>query len=688
MKQRILLIIIFLSAAGMARGCGASRVDDGNDAFTDMIDDSDLPERDGPVDWNDEDGDCISDTDEGKQLGTDTDLDGTPDYLDLDSDNDGIPDNVEVGRLCDRLDLMPRDSDGNGIPDFQSQDSDGNGIMDSIEGTGDLDGNGVPDFADTDNDGDTISDREEILGLGTGTPAVPSDYDGDTTPDYNDLDSDDDSICDIWEGLGDTDGDTLPDRYDDDSDGDGLTDQLEGLVETVCGSPEDTDGDGRPDYRDPDSDNDGLPDGYEWTVTMTDFRDEDSDDDGVTDLIEVAAGTDPLDPEDNPRVNGDFVFKVPYEAAPEPPMDTLVFSTDIQQADVYFLMDTTASMGGEIENLVETLSTTVIPAIRAEILDVWFGVGAFDDYPITPYGSDVRGDMPFYQIQRMTASEADAQAAVSSLSVHFGDDRAESHVTALYTIASGLGDGVYIDPPSECMAVEIGYPCFRPSALPIILLITDAPFHNGPGGENLYAGVPVPTPDYDAMLAELNAIQAKVIGVNSGWGRPHLTTLAVDTGTVDIGDNSLVFDIYADGTGLGDQIVTAISILANQVPIEISTDPQDDPSDAVDALMFIDRIVPNTDGGVPAPDDPTIVCVGGLETANVDDDPYEDVFTRVLPGTAVCFDIYVLENNFVPATSEVQTFKAIINVLGDRITVLDSRDVFFFIPPEMPVIFG
>ena len=538
-----------------------------------------------------------------------------------------------------------------------------------------------------DADGDGISDETEIRGTGSGTPANPSDYDGDTTPDYQDTDSDNDGICDRYEGTLDTDGDELPDRYDDDSDGDGLNDQLEGNT-TPCNPPVDSDDDGRPDYRDPDADDDGLPDGLEWSETHTDFRNPDTDGDGVTDLIEVAAETDPLNPDDNPRVNGDFVFEVPYEEPPIPLMDTLVFSTDIQQADVYFLIDTTASMGGEIENLTETLSTDIIPAIRDEIMDVWFGVGAFDDYPVAPYGSDLRGDRPFYQVQRMTSAAEDAQAAVASLTVHFGDDRPESDVTALHTVATGLGDGVYIDPPADCLSSEIGYPCFRSNSLPIILLITDAPFHNGPGDENLYTDIPTAPVSYAAMLAELEAIHAKVIGVNSGWARPHLVTLAQDTGTMDISDNTLVFDIYSDGLGLGDQIITAITILANQVPIEVSTQPLDDPSDEVDATIFIDRIVPNTEGGIAAPDDPTVICVGGLETGNTDADPYDDVFTRVLPGTVVCFDIYAKQNDTVEPTANVQTYKAIINVVGDGVTILDTRDVYFFIPPEIPVIFG
>ena len=74
----------------------------------------------------------------------------------------------------------------------------------------------------------------------------------------------------------------------------------------------------------------------------------DSDEDGVSDLIEVGAGTDPLDATVSPRTRGDFVFLVPFREAAEPPRDTLQFRTNIAYADVYFLYDTSGSMSGEI----------------------------------------------------------------------------------------------------------------------------------------------------------------------------------------------------------------------------------------------------------------------------------------------------------------------------------------------------
>jgi hypothetical protein len=91
--------------------------------------------------WGDEDGDFISDGDEGcmyGENGRDTDQDGIPDYQDLDSDGDGISDKIEAGD--ESIATPPMDTDGDGIPNYIDTDSDGDGVLDSDE---DRDGNGL-----------------------------------------------------------------------------------------------------------------------------------------------------------------------------------------------------------------------------------------------------------------------------------------------------------------------------------------------------------------------------------------------------------------------------------------------------------------------------------------------------------------------------------------------------------------
>jgi hypothetical protein len=649
----------------------------GNDGFKPDV---------GPdgVSPDDADGDTISDTDEGRfdtTGGTDTDGDGTPDYLDEDSDGDGIPDGVEAGDMD--ASSPPADSDGDGTPDFRDLDSDGNAILDGDEGMGDADGDGIRDFADLDNDGDDIDDRTEI----GGTPSAPVDADGDTVPDYMDLDSDNDSITDQQERPADSDidGDLVPDRHDLDTDGDGIPDATEAGDTDPHTWPRDTDGDGTPDFRDIDSDNDGLSDSWEFEHGLNPFE-EDSDGDGVPDLIEVGAGTDPLDASSNPTTEGNFYFLVPYMEDPDPPEDTLVFTTDLQKADVFFIMDTTGSMGGAITNLQSTLSTSIIPAVAAIIPDVWFGVGRHDDYPYGGYGSSTWGDVAFQLVQRMTASATDAQIAVDSLDLHGGSDGEESQVPALWATATGLGLDTYLPPQDACASSEVGYPCFRTGSVPIVVLITDAPYHNGPGGYAPYSISGHVPPTYDEAVTALNAIHAKVIAVVAGgWGEAmsHATSITTDTGAVDVGGSPLLYTTGWDGTGLGSEIVDGIETMAHQVPIDVSAAARDDDTDMVDATYFIASIVPNVVGGITDPADPSIICVGGLPVDDMDGDTVLDTFVGILPGTPVCFDITPRMNDIIEATEEPQVFKAYIDVVGDGITVLDSRDVYFLIPPHI-----
>jgi len=643
----------------------------------------------GPV-GGDADGDGILDMWEDRSTEVDTDGDGTPDYLDEDSDDDGIPDSVEGNPFAGG---MPVDSDSDGTYDFRDDDSDGNGIGDSSDSTEDLDGDGLLDFADLDDDGDNIIDADEI-----GDPAAPVDTDGDSLPDYRDEDSDDDTIADLHESIVDTDGDETLDRHDLDSDGDGWTDAEEAGDDDLITVPVDTDGDTIPDFRDTDSDGDGLSDRREREVGTA--RDNaDTDGDGVSDLVELAAcpegdmscAMDATDPTSSPRERGDFVFAEPYMMPPMPPRDTLVFATDLQFADVYFLVDTTGSMGGAIANVrasLSTPSTGIIDQVRAEIADVQFGVGGFDDYPVSPYGSAASGDRAYYHLQDLTASTADAQTAVDSLTTHFGSDGAESGVAAMHAVATGMGlpgtsgwteDRATSSSFSPCAMGNFGWPCFRPGAVPIIVLISDIYQHNGPPGidENPYLDATIGghAPTYAETLAALMAARVRVIGVSvRGGGTAQMNQFAMDTGAVD-GTGAPLVSTASDGS-VSAAVVNQIRTLANQTPLDVTVEYVDDPSDTVDTwAAFVDHIEANEAGDAGRGCDPRAA-------EDTDMDGYPDTFRAVTPGSPVCFDIVVKQNDTVMPTTTPQLFMATLRVLGDGFTELDRRDIFFLVPPE------
>jgi hypothetical protein len=465
-------------------------------------------------------------------------------------------------------------------------------------------------------------------------------------------------------------------------------DNGDGGADADTDSDSDADGGGDTDTEPgADNDGDGLSNGFEQDLG-TDPNDEDTDNDGVSDFVEWVAGTDPLDPSSNPAAQGDFFFLIPYMGAPDPLQDTLVFETKIQVADVFLLMDTTGSMGGEITNLKNSLASVIIPGIQAIIPQAWFGVGFHDDYPIGNYGSI--GDSMFGLLQQMTSDSALALAGVNLLTTHSGNDGPESQVPALWSIATGLGQGVYLPDQDGCGAGFSGYPCFRSGAIPIIILMTDAPFHNGPSNYQPYGTDVTPEPpSYNDAVAALDTIHAKVLPIYSGdipgdVGNTHMDDIALDTGA-QIDDVPLTFVINSDGSGLGTSAVEAVQQLATGVPMEISAAPRDDTTDAVDATAFIDRIVPNEAGGVEDPENPGVFCVGGLATVNNDADPYADLFADVAPDTSVCFDVVAATNEIVEPTTEYQLFTAYIDVIGDSVTTLDTREVLFLVPPSSPV---
>lgn len=623
----------------------------------------------------DADADGIRDADEGASSDVDTDMDGTPDYLDTDSDGDGLPDAFEAGD--DDLNTPPIDSDGDGTPDFRDFDSDGNMIPDAREGMGDVDGDGTPDYRDDDDDGDRVPDVIEL----DGRTEFPSDADDDGAPDFRDPDSDGDTIVDGDERpsdatVVDTDGDEMPDWRDEDSDGDGISDADEAGDDDLATQPVDTDMDGTADFRDLDSDNDGLPDRAEIEAG-TDPRNEDSDGDGVSDLIEVGAGTDPLDDSVSPRTRGDFVFLMPYTEAPEPERDTLEFRTNIQFADAYFLFDTTGSMGGEIAAMKSAISTVINnltcassgvscagdpecaeaqvcsadgmcitdPRISGCIASLWTGVGVFAGVE-----NSYRNLLPLQPDPAMTERTIPASAS--------GAGGSET----LFESVACVGD------PSACAGADcvpggIGCPAFRSDARRILLAITDE--------SNQCSSCSVNTAG--AAGAALRGEDIVFVGVDAdGSNSPadDLQDIARAANSFDSVGNPL----YVQGSeaAVTTAATTAIREIAANLVLFVDVELEELPDDDGDASPFVDRIEVNISG------DGECTAVGSV--ADTDGDGFRDAYPNLLPGTPVCWDVVVRQNDFVMPTDRPQVFVARIVVRGDG-TTLDARRVFFLVPP-------
>jgi hypothetical protein len=194
----------------------------------------------------------------------------------------------------------------------------------------------------------------------------------------------------------------------------------------------------------------------------------------------------------------DFFFILPYNDPAGTQQKPLAFSTDIKKLDVFFAMDTTGSMLGEIQNLQSSLTGTIIPGLTGLIADTQIGVGEFQDFPVPPYGDPCQTmascispsrvpDQPFKLLHEVTADGAALDAAVAQMSTMDaasqrvpagnGGDFPESQLEMLYQVATGEGiSGIRLTnvPPHTSGVGGVG---FREGTLRVIVTISDAIFH-------------------------------------------------------------------------------------------------------------------------------------------------------------------------------------------------------------------
>lgn len=407
-----------------------------------------------------------------------------------------------------------------------------------------------------------------------------------------------------------------------------------------------------------DDDNDGLSN-VDEAARGTDPSVADSDGDGFEDGVEVLAGTDPtnstsfIPPED-------FYVVLPYMDPPQ--LRELSFRARLGRADVFFLIDTTGSMLGALNNVRGSLRDTIVPALDGAIADLAMGVGDFRDFDVSPFGST--GDWTVVVRQPMTSDVPTVQASLDSLRVGGGGDIPEASTEALYETAAGT-----------CAAgTGFGGACFRTMSHPIVVHVTDAVFHNGPDPVNDY-GAAVPSARSWTMAVDaLNANDVNVVGVAVNLvsvpflpppARPDLQEL---TRLTDSRGASGALTVYNAPSGMvSTSVVDGIVDLVGAESQDVSSRNEDDPSDALDATQFIARVTPLRASRATSFDATTFYGVAG--------------------GTEVVFEVE-FRNDTVPARSTVQIYRAYIEVFDVATGLgLDRRNVYVVIPPEGGILF-
>jgi len=669
---RAALVVGVVTLGGL--GCGPTDTGEGGDAGANTNAEGDA----FVVPPNDEDGDYIADFHEGRANEQDTDGDGTPDYRDTDSDGDGIPDSVEAGDSD--LQTPPRDSDGDAIPDFRDNDSDNDGIPDGQE---DVNGNGVVDPGETDpyaadTDGDGVTDLiEDVAGTDPNDPTdnpeahgnfvflVP--YQEPAQPTEDDLRFRTHiSKVDLYflEDISVSMQAELQDIHDN---------VVTILDELTC---------------DPGEQPSSCP--ADCTQSCGDH---------ACDPGESALSC----PADCVGTCGDgacLATETPDTCPADCPASCGDGTCDAAEDPAACPSDCPGSCGDGICAAGEQ------PAITACIPDLWSGAGAFGTASNqaachTSNNCDPNGDGNFvYENLLNVQSHAGAtQAALPSWC--WGVPCWEPGLAATFYTVTGMGSqsainagytvpSLPVPEPASCPYGYRGYPCFRPDSLPIILLIGDEEFKECylPDGASLGDCVaskhPRMTPrDFPIVSGAVNDLGAKIIGIQGAGGggelRTDFETLCEQTGSVDANGNPYVFD-GADANA-GQAIADGIRELTSSLPLDMAPEMVDDDTDPVDTLTaFLDHLESFTPG--------TADCIQWPDLEDADQDGYDEKFIQVTAGLPVCWKIHVKQNTSVPATSDIQIYRAELHLWGNGVTLLDTRTVWFVVPPDVsgPVI--
>ena len=249
--------------------------------------------------------------------------------------------------------------------------------------------------------------------------------------------------------------------------------------------------------------------------------------------------------------------------------------------DVDFLVDTSGSFADDLPNFKSQVPT-LIDNLAAQFPHIKFSLGSFQDYPITPFGAAANGDVAYERLADFNdQNDPDSNAgvvktAISNLATRFGDDGPQSQLAALYQTVTGAGE--VIAAPHADASIPAGQQVhFRQQATKIILLFTDAGFHNPGDAGNPAADIPYPGPTFDQTVAAIQAADPPmVIGISSGGGgTPDLARMAAatgaiapaggadcdDDGVVDVPEGApLVCATTATSTGIGDVLTRVIDV--------------------------------------------------------------------------------------------------------------------------------
>ncbi len=152
--------------------------------------------------------------------------------------------------------------------------------------------------------------------------------------------------------------------------------------------------------------------------------------------------------------------------------------SQLSSVDVYFLIDASETMDGEIGTLQASIAA-ILGNLQSEFSDPQFGVGFYREYGLDPH-ADPFTQSPFHHVLDITSDTSEVMLAINPLGTATNLDNVDAGSQALFMAATGTGVSTFVPNRLDCPAGTYGYPCFRDGVFPVIVNLTDDRMTNGP----------------------------------------------------------------------------------------------------------------------------------------------------------------------------------------------------------------
>ncbi|NOY72853.1 MAG: S8 family serine peptidase [Gammaproteobacteria bacterium] len=285
------------------------------------------------------------------------------------------------------------------------------------------------------------------------------------------------------------------------------------------------------------------------------------------------------------------------------------------KVDIMFLVDVSFSYADDLKVFSDKASD-LIDVFSESGANVQIGLSSFSDFPQAPFGAGVDSSDYAYRLdQALTSKYLDFNTALVGLSRQSGGDFPESQLEALFQVNA------------EANEEDVGW---RPDALPVIFLATDALFHNS-DNEPAYPGAGL-----KETIAALVERGTRIFGLQSGGTVADVVAIANATG-------GEAFTLSRDSKEIVEVARTALAKASTNISVVLETEG--------DLSGLVQSITPS-----------------GLVNAQPG-----DAIPNVKPGNTIKFDIVF--NKGILTANVAHTFSFRFRVIAEDVAVIQNIPV-------------